>query len=68
MASTSLRLPESVRDALRRDAERQGLGYAAYVRAILERVAQQGAAPNLRQIDERLARIEQALNQRGYGR
>lgn len=67
MVSTSVRLPAQVRDALRHDAERQGLGYTAYLRAILERAARHGQAPNLRQIDERLARIERLLAQRGDG-
>ncbi|MGH3439254.1 MAG: hypothetical protein ACRDRN_22685 [Sciscionella sp.] len=66
MVSTSVRLPAGVQDTLKRDAERQGLGYTAYVRAILQRAAQHGRSPNLRQIDERLARIEQALSERGH--
>jgi len=65
MKTTSLRLPTDVLDALKTLARGRGMRYTALVREIIEQ-AVYGAHlvehEELTQINERLARIEAALN------
>lgn len=61
MVTTSLRLPADVLAELKRDAQAHGVRYSTYIRDILEQATQRDRSPELSQINERLARIEQAV-------
>jgi predicted DNA binding CopG/RHH family protein len=60
MATTSLRLPADVIEALKQQARSRHVRYTSYVRSILERAAR-GVPPEITDITERLERIERAV-------
>ena len=62
MATTSLRLPADVIEALKQQAREQHVRYTSYVRSILEQAARGGRPTELTQITERLDRIERAIS------